>query len=63
MNVQRTLRQYVNEHGPVRACEAVRAVLPNAPDREQRIAYAALATDAAEGRLDRIAYGLYDRKL
>jgi hypothetical protein len=64
VNVQRTLRLYVNRYGPVRAWDAVRECLPpGATAREREIAYAALAVDAREGRLDRLDRGLYDRRI
>lgn len=60
-NVQRTLRTYVEANGPCRASEAVHACFPTATDT--RALYAALVVDAAEGRLDRLDWGLYDRRI
>ncbi len=63
MNVQKTLRFYVNRYGPITARDAIDACFPGVTGVERRKCYSALCVDSREGRLDRIDRGLYDRRV
>lgn len=52
---------YIDFRGPVRVADAIRALAES--DHERRTGNATVAMAATSGRIDRIAPGLYDRRI
>ena len=56
------LTQVVEEMGPIRSTDAIARVLPNADRKHTTMLAGCLANLARDGKIERIAPGLYDRR-